>query len=73
MISSAWKNTNNSVYYCKEIYHAAKVGMPLRLIYDPVEGYYENGVNPDTAWEDVPTDCVIPKCGAEKEDFWKAD
>jgi len=44
---------------------------PCGYIYDPEEGDYENGVAPDTAWEDVPTDWVCPKCGAAKEDFWK--
>ena len=46
---------------------------PCGYIYDPEEGDYENGVDPGTAWEDVPADWVCPKCGAEKEDFWKAD
>ena len=46
---------------------------PCGYIYDPEEGDYENGVDPGTAWEDVPADWVCPKCGAEKADFWKAD
>jgi rubredoxin len=46
---------------------------PCGYIYDPAEGDYENGVDPGTAWEDVPADWVCPLCGAEKADFWKAD
>ena len=46
---------------------------PCGYIYDPKEGDYENGVDPDTPWEKVPEDWVCPKCGAAKEDFWKAD
>jgi rubredoxin len=46
---------------------------PCGYIYDPEEGDYENGVDPGTAWDDVPAGWVCPKCGAEKEDFWKAD
>lgn len=44
---------------------------PCGYIYDPEEGDYENGVEPGTAWENVPEDWVCPKCGAAKEDFWK--
>lgn len=46
---------------------------PCGYIYDPAEGDYENGVNPGTPWEEVPSDWVCPKCGAAKEDFWKVD
>jgi rubredoxin len=46
---------------------------PCGYIYDPEEGDYEHGVDPDTPWEDVPEDWVCPKCGAAKEDFWEAD
>jgi rubredoxin len=46
---------------------------PCGYIYDPQEGDYENGVDPGTPWEKVPSDWVCPKCGAAKEDFWKAD
>jgi rubredoxin len=46
---------------------------PCGYIYNPEEGDYENGVDPGTSWEEVPADWVCPKCGAAKEDFWKAD
>lgn len=44
---------------------------PCGYVYDPAEGDYENGVEPDTAWEDLPEDWVCPVCGAEKDSFWK--
>ena len=38
-------------------------------VYDPAEGDPDNGVNPGTAWADVPEDWVCPICGAGKDDF----
>jgi rubredoxin len=46
---------------------------PCGYIYDPAEGDVEHGVDPGTAWEDLPDDWVCPLCGAEKDAFWKAD
>ena len=46
---------------------------PCAYVYDPEEGDVEHGVNPGTAWEDVPADWVCPKCGAEKEFFEKVE
>ncbi len=37
--------------------------------YDPAAGDPDNGVEPGTAWEDVPEDWVCPICGAGKEEF----
>ena len=38
-------------------------------IYDPAEGDSDNGVEPGTAFADLPEDWVCPMCGALKEDF----
>ena len=38
-------------------------------IYDPAEGDPDNGIEPGTAWEQIPDDWVCPVCGAPKEDF----
>jgi rubredoxin len=38
-------------------------------VYDPEVGDPDNGVEPGTAWEDVPDDWECPVCGASKEDF----
>jgi len=46
---------------------------PCGYVYDPAEGDVEHGVQPGTAWDDVPEDWVCPKCGAEKEFFEKVD
>ncbi|MFZ7127276.1 MAG: rubredoxin [Desulfobacterales bacterium] len=40
-------------------------------VYDPAEGDPDNGVDPGTAWDDVPDDWVCPICGAPKDDFEK--
>ena len=38
-------------------------------VYDPEVGDPDNGVQPGTAFEDLPDDWVCPLCGAGKEDF----
>ncbi len=38
-------------------------------IYDPEKGDPDNGVQPGTAFEDVPDDWVCPECGVGKSDF----
>jgi flavin reductase (DIM6/NTAB) family NADH-FMN oxidoreductase RutF/rubredoxin len=40
-------------------------------IYDPEKGDPDNGVEPGTAFEDIPDDWVCPVCGAEKDAFSK--
>ena len=42
-------------------------------IYDPAEGDPDNGVEPGTAWDNLPDDWVCPTCGAGKEDFKKVE
>ena len=38
-------------------------------VYDPEQGDPDNGVEPGTAFEDVPDDWECPICGATKDDF----
>ena len=38
-------------------------------IYDPAEGDPDNGVEPGTAFEDIPEDWVCPLCGLGKDAF----
>jgi len=38
-------------------------------IYDPAVGDPDNGIDPGTAFEDLPEDWVCPECGAGKEEF----
>ena len=38
-------------------------------VYDSEKGDPDNGLEPGTAWEDVPDDWVCPLCGAGKGEF----
>lgn len=38
-------------------------------VYDPEKGDPDNGIEPGTAFEDLPDDWVCPVCGAAKEEF----
>ena len=38
-------------------------------IYDEAAGDPDNGIEPGTAWEDVPDDFVCPLCGVGKDQF----
>ncbi|MCF8062623.1 MAG: rubredoxin [Deltaproteobacteria bacterium] len=40
-------------------------------VYDPDEGDPDNGVDPGTAFADVPDDWTCPVCGASKDQFEK--
>jgi rubredoxin len=42
---------------------------PCGYIYDPAVGDPDNGIEPGTAFEDLPEDWVCPECSAPKEDF----
>ena len=42
-------------------------------IYDPAKGDPDNGVDPGTAFENLPDDWVCPVCGAEKDAFEKVE
>jgi len=39
------------------------------LIYDEALGWPDDGINPGTAWQDVPEDWLCPDCGVGKDDF----
>lgn len=38
-------------------------------VYDPVVGDPESGIEPGTAFENIPEDWVCPVCGVGKDDF----
>lgn len=42
-------------------------------VYDPAEGDVEAGIQPGTAFEDIPDSWVCPECGATKADFEPMD
>jgi hydroxylamine reductase len=38
-------------------------------VYDPEKGDPENGIEPPTAFDDLPDDWVCPVCGVGKDSF----
>ena len=38
-------------------------------VYDEAEGIPDEGIAPNTKWEDLPEDWVCPVCGAGKDEF----
>ena len=42
-------------------------------VYDPAAGDPDNGIDPGTAFADLPDDWVCPLCGASKDNFTKLD
>ncbi len=38
-------------------------------VYDEAVGDVDNGIEPGTAWEDVPEDYLCPLCGVGKDQF----
>ena len=43
------------------------------FVYDPEAGLPEDGIEPGTAFEDIPDDWVCPMCGVGKDDFQPVD
>ena len=39
------------------------------FIYDEAEGLPDEGIEPGTAWNNLPEDWVCPDCGVGKDDF----
>lgn len=42
-------------------------------IYDPYDGDPDNGIAPNTPFEDIPDDWTCPLCGVGKENFSAED
>ena len=42
-------------------------------VYDPAAGDSDSGIQPGTAFEDIPEDWVCPLCGVGKDDFEPAE
>jgi rubredoxin len=49
------------------------VCMVCGYVYDPEAGDPDNGVEPGTAFADVPDDWSCPICGAAKDQFEKEE
>lgn len=46
---------------------------PCGMIYDPLEGDPDGGIDPGTPFDAVPDNWVCPVCGARKRDFVPLD
>ena len=44
---------------------------PCGYIYDTAKVDPENGIGPNTPWEDIPDDWECPVCGLTKESFYE--
>ena len=74
-----WAQENNyfdvNCYFCRTIKLFKETTMKKYIckvcgyVYDPEVGDPDNGVQPGTAFEDIPDDWVCPLCGVGKEDF----
>lgn len=42
-------------------------------VYDPAQGDSDTGIEPGTAFADLPEEWVCPLCGATKDNFEKVD
>ena len=42
---------------------------PAGYVYDPAVGDPDSGIEPGTAFEDIPDDWVCPICGVGKDEF----
>jgi Rubredoxin len=58
------KKTNKNTNVMKKY-----ICMVCEYIYDPELGDPESGIEPGTAFEDIPDDWTCPLCGVGKEDF----
>jgi len=54
-----------------EIMMDSWVCMVCGYVYDPEEGDPENGVEPGTAFENIPDTWLCPLCGVGKDEFEK--
>ncbi len=46
--------------------------MVCGYVYDPDKGDPENGIDPQTPFDQLPDDWVCPVCGASKDQFEEA-
>lgn len=79
--SSFCRSLNKYHYLCncnfyKSIIHHIKKSIMKKYVctvcgyvYNPVEGDPDNGIEPGTAFEDIPDDWTCPVCGVGKDDF----
>lgn len=70
-----WHTDNTKIYYyilwLEEFRMDKYVCSACGYVYDPEKGDPDNGVNPGTAFENLPDDWVCPLCGVSKDEFEK--
>jgi len=74
------KASKNAPTYIKNDKKNIKEGKKMKLfkclicgyIYNPETGDPDNGIDPGTAFKDLPDDWVCPVCGADKDSFEEA-
>ena len=76
MTSLAISNNNALPYYNYNIINSKNKRTMQKYVcdvcgyvYDPAAGDPDSGIEPGTAFEDIPDDWVCPICGVTKEDF----
>ena len=69
MIESKTRKTNKKNKSGKEFIMKKYVCDICGYVYDPAVGDPDNGVEPGTAFEDLPADWVCPLCSVGKDDF----
>lgn len=70
-------HTENKRHYSVKSYYSLKKKEIMKkyicevcgYIYDPAIGDPDSGIEPGTAFEDIPEDWVCPICGVGKDDF----
>lgn len=64
-----WYAWQNLALYSIRINMKKYMCLLCGYIYDEAMGWPEDGIEPGTSWEKVPTDWLCPECGAGKNDF----
>jgi len=62
-LKEKWRNKRMKKYVCNV----------CGYVYDPQEGDPDNGIEPGTAFEDLPEDWVCPLCSVGKDEFSEAE
>lgn len=70
---SVIQNTTNTLITQKTMDNQKYVCEVCDWVYDPAVGDPDNGIDPGTAFKDLPDDWVCPICGVGKDQFAPVD
>lgn len=59
LVGREYQKRRNMRYQC----------LACEYIYDPAEGDPTSGIEPETSFDNLPSDWVCPECGVEKDQF----